>query len=133
MFVIFMRNVGVIPMSKTIVREKFRDFFKGRLSFEEELEIKDAYSSLYAILIDADVFTPAYLTRFSQGFTIEELSEIYGAPIEDIKNSLGYAYELFGEVLQLDDSMIVRRVDKELRPSASRVLSKIYSEFLEIE
>lgn len=133
MCVISMTNVGVVSMSKTIVREKLRDFFKGKLSFEEQLEIKDAYSSLYALFIDKDVFIPAYLTRFSQGFSLDELSEIYGASTDDIRESLRYAYDLLGEVLQLDDEMVVRRIDQELRGSASRVLTRIYFGFVEIE
>lgn len=43
-------------MSKAIVREKFKDFFKGKLSIEEQSEIKDAYAAIYGLLIDYDVF-----------------------------------------------------------------------------
>jgi hypothetical protein len=120
-------------MSKAIVREKFKDFFKGKLSLEEETEIRDAYKSIYALLIDKDIFAVPYLIRYSQGYTVEEISEIYGSDIEDIKNSLKYTFVIFGEVLQLDDAMIVRRIDKPLRAAASNVLNRIYEDFVEIE
>jgi hypothetical protein len=125
-------NVGV-HMSKAIVREKFKDFFKGKLSLEEETEIRDAYKSIYALLIDKDIFSISYLIRYSQGYTIEEISEIYGADSEDIKISLKFTFAIFGEVLQLDDDMIVRRIDKPLRVAAANVLKRIYEEFVEIE
>jgi hypothetical protein len=120
-------------MSKAIVREKFKDFFKGKLSLEEETEIRDAYKSIYALLIDKDIFSISYLIRYSQGYTIEEISEIYGADSEDIKISLKFTFAIFGEVLQLDDDMIVRRIDKPLRVAAANVLKRIYEEFVEIE
>jgi hypothetical protein len=120
-------------MSKAIVREKFKDFFKGRLSIEEETEIRDAYKSIYALLIDKDVFSISYLIKYSQGYSPEEISEIYGSDVEDIKESLKYTYVIFGEVLQLDDEMIVRRLDTPLRRAATKVLQKIYDEFTEIE
>ncbi len=120
-------------MSKAIVREKFKDFFKGRLSLEEETEIRDAHQAIYGLLIDKDVFSIPYLIKYSQGYTVEELSEIYGSEVEDIKDSLKYTYALFGEVLQLDDAMIIRRIDVPLRVAAAKVLNRIYEDFVEIE
>jgi hypothetical protein len=120
-------------MSKAIVREKFKDFFKEKLSLEEEAEIRDAYKSIYSLLIDKDVFSVSYLVRHSQGYSIDEISEIYGADVEDIKDSLKYTYGIFGEVLQLDDAMIVRRIDVPLREAAAKVLKRIYEDFVEIE
>jgi hypothetical protein len=120
-------------MSKAIVREKFKDFFKEKLSLEEEAEIRDAYKSVYGLLIDKDVFSIPYLVRYSKGYTVGEISEIYGAEVEDIKSSLKYTYALFGEVLQLDDAMIVRRIEVPLRAAAAKVLNRIYEDFVEIE
>lgn len=120
-------------MSKAIVREKFKDFFKGKLSLEEETEIRDAYKSVYGLLIDKDVFSIPYLIKYSQGYTVEEMSEIYGSDADEIKDSLKFTYALFGEVLQLDDAMIIRRIDIPLRSAAAKVLNRIYEEFTEIE
>ena len=120
-------------MSKAIVREKFKDFFKGKLSVEEQSEIKDAYAAIYGLLIDYDVFSIPYLVRYSQGYTIPEIAEIYGSTEATIRETLHYTYSLFGEVLQLDDEMIARRVDKPMRTAAANVLHRIYTEFLEIE
>lgn len=125
-------DVGV-NMSKAIVREKFKDFFKGRLSIEEQAEIKDAYSALYGILVDYDVFSISYLIKYSQGYTIPELCEMYGTTEADIQKTLKYTYALFGELLSLDDEMLLRRVEKPVRVAATAVLERIYSEFLEIE
>jgi len=132
MSVILKISVGV-NMSKAIVREKFKDFFKGKLSVEEETEIRDAYKAVYGLLIEKDIFSISYLIRYSQGYSPEEMSEIYGADVADIKDSLKYTYALFGELLQLDDAMIVRRLDVPLRKAAANVLNKIYEEFVEIE
>ena len=120
-------------MSKAIVREKFKDFFKGRLSIEEETEIREAHKAAYGLLIDKDVFSIPYLIRYSQGYTILEISEIYGSEPADIKDSLKYTYGLFGELLQLDDAMVVRRVDVPHRDAAAKVLNRIYEDFVEIE
>lgn len=125
-------SVGV-KMSKAIVREKFKDFFKGKLSVEEEAEIRDAYKSIYGLLIDKDVFAVPYLIKYSQGYTVDEMSEIYGSDPGEIKDSLKYTYAIFGELLQLDDAMVVRRVDAPLRGAAARVLTRIYEDFVEIE
>jgi hypothetical protein len=120
-------------MSKAIVREKFKDFFKGKLPVEEETEIRDAYKAVYGLLMDEDVFSVPYLIKYSQGYSIEEISEIYGTSTSEIKNTLRFTYIIFGEVLQLDDSMIVRKVDPPLRKAAGKVLDRIFEEFMEIE
>lgn len=120
-------------MSKAIVREKFKDFFKGRLSIEEEAEIRDAYKSIYGLLIDKNVFSIPYLIKYSQGYSIDEMAEMYGSDTEDIRDSLKYTYAIFGEVLQLDDAMVVRKVDVPLRGAAAKVLNRIYEDFVEIE
>lgn len=120
-------------MSKAIVREKFKDFFKGKLSIEEEAEIRDAYKSIYGLLIDKDVFAVPYLIKYSQGYTVDEMSEMYGSDPDEIKDSLKYTYAIFGELLQLDDAMVVRRVDAPLRGAAAKVLNRIYEDFVEIE
>lgn len=120
-------------MSKAIVREKLKDFFKGRLPFEEVLEIQEAYKSLYGLIMEYDSLSVVYLLRYSTGYSIEELSEMFGTSAESVIKSLHYTYILFGEVLQLDDNMIIRRVDKPLQKAAKSVLYKIYTEFVEIE
>jgi len=120
-------------MSKLVVREKLRDFYKNRLSFEEELEIKDAYESLYGLLVDVNLLAPAILTRYSEGYSIEELSTMYGVDQEEIIQTLHTCFALIGEVLQLDDALIVRRVQKPLQDSAKSLLSKMYKELTEID
>lgn len=120
-------------MSKLVVREKLRDFCKNRLSFEEALEIKDAYESLYGLLLDCHLFAPAILTRYSEGYSIEELSTMYGLEQEEIITILHTCFSLIGEVLQLDDALIVRRVQKPLQDSAKNLLSKMYKELTEID
>lgn len=128
-----MIDVGVMKMSKTIVREKLRDYYKDSLSFEEVLEVKDALRSLYGIFIEYDVFAPAYLYRYSIGYSCEELSQIYDQPVENVRKSLRYCYALLGEVLQLDDEMLIRRVSKPLKETAADILRRIYDDFTEVE
>lgn len=120
-------------MSKLVVREKLRDFFKNRLNFEEALEIKDAYESLYGLLVDLHPFAPAILTRYSEGYSIEELKEIYGLTSEETIEILHACFSLLGEVLQLDDALIVRRVQKPLQESARNLLFRMYKELTEID
>jgi hypothetical protein len=120
-------------MSKLVVREKLRDFYKNRLSFEEELEIKDAYESLYGILLDVHPFAPPILTRYSEGYYLDELSEMYGLTQEEVIGILHSCFALIGEVLQLDDAVIVRRVQKSLQDSARTLFSRMYKELTEIE
>jgi hypothetical protein len=128
-----MIDVGVKVMSKTIVREKLRDYYKEGLSFEERLEVKDALDSLYGVFIEYDAFANVYLYRYSIGYTCEELADTYGQTVEDIRNTLRYCFALLGEVLQLDDEMIVRRVHKPLKETAANILHRIYNEFTEVE
>lgn len=132
MFVIFTIDVGV-AMSKLIVREKLRDLYKNRLTTEEMLEIKDAYSSLYGLFIEHHPFAPIFITKYAEGYSIEELSESYDTSTTEIMETLRYCYSLFGEVLQLDDASVVRKIDKALRPTAQSLLSKMYVEFQEVE
>lgn len=120
-------------MSKAIVREKFKDFFKGRLPFEEVIEIQDAYKAIYGMMVEYDSLGPVYLVRYSTGYSIDELATMFGSSTESVTKSLHYTYVLFGEVLQLDDSMIIRRINKPLQRAAKSVLYKIYTEFGEIE
>jgi hypothetical protein len=120
-------------MSKAIVREKFKDFFKGRLPFEEVIEIQEAYKAIYGLMIEYDSLAPVYLVRYSTGYSIEELADMFGSSTESVIKALHHTYVLFGEVLQLDDSMIIRRIQKPLQTAAKSVLYKIYIEFGEIE
>lgn len=120
-------------MSKTIVREKFRDFFKDKLPFEEVIEIQDAYKSVYGVLIEKDALAPFYLVRYSIGYSPEEIAEMVGSFTQEVQDTLLFTFTVLGEVLQLDDAMIVRRVDKPLRTAAEGVLTKIYENFVEIE
>lgn len=120
-------------MSKTIVREKFRDFYKGKLSFEEVVEIQAAYQSVYGLLVERSALAPFYLVRYSIGYSPEEIAEMVGAMTQEVQDTLLYTFAVLGEVLQLDDAMIIRRVDKPLRIAAQDVLTKIYENFVEIE
>lgn len=126
-------KIGAGIMSKAIVREKFRDFFKGRLSFEEQTEIRDAFKSLYGIITEYDALAAPYLVKYSEGFLIGEIAELYGTDPESVKTTLLYSFALFGEVLQLDDDMLVRRLDKPLQAVAATIFQRIYREFVEIE
>jgi hypothetical protein len=125
--------VGGKKVSKTIVREKIRDFFKGKLSFEEVVEIQEAYKSVYGVLVDRSALAPFYLVRYSIGYSPEEIAEMVGATTQDVKDVLLFTFAVLGEMLQLDDAMIVRKVDKPLRLAAQDVLDKIYLTFTEVE
>lgn len=120
-------------MSKTIVREKFRDFYKGKLSFEEVVEIQEAYKSIYGILIEKSALAPFYLVRYSVGYSPEEIADMVGTTTADVTDTLLFTFAVLGEVLQLDDAMVIRRIDKPLRTAAQDVLNKIYQNFVEIE
>lgn len=126
-------NVGEKKVSKTIVREKFRDFYKGRLSFEEVVEIQEAYRSVYGILVERNALAPFYLMRYSIGYSPEEIAEMVGSYTKDVQDTLLFMFAILGEVLQIDDALIIRRVDKPLRSAAQDVLTKIYENFVEIE
>ena len=120
-------------MSKTLVREKIKDFFKGRLSFEEVFEIQEAYKSVYGVLVDRSALAPFYLVRYSIGYNPEEIAQMVGATTQDVQEVLLFTFAVLGEVLQLDDAMIVRKLDKPLRIAAQDVLDKIYLTFTEVE
>jgi hypothetical protein len=125
--------VGGKKVSKTIVREKIRDFFKGRLSFEEVVEIQEAYKSVYGVLVDRSALAPFYLVRYSIGYSPEEIAEMVGSTTQDVQDVLLFTFSVLGEMLQLDDAMIIRKVDKPLRLAAQDVLNKIYLTFTEVE
>lgn len=120
-------------MSKTIVREKLIDLYKNKLSFEEVIEIQDAYKSIYGILVEKSALAPFYLVRYSTGYTTSEIAEFVGTTPQDVEDVLLFTYSLLGELLQLDDATIVRKVDKPLRRAAGDVLNRIYENFTEIE
>lgn len=126
-------NVGEKKVSKTIVREKFRDFYKGRLSFEEVVEIQEAYKSVYGILVERNALSPFYLMRYSIGYSPEEIAEMVGSYTQDVQDTLLFTFAILGEVLQIDDALVIRRIDKPLRSAAQDVLTKIYENFVEIE
>jgi hypothetical protein len=125
--------VGGKKVSKTIVREKIRDFFKDKLSFEEVVEIQEAYKSVYGVLVDRSALAPFYLVRYSIGYSPEEIAEMVGATTQDVQDVLLFTFSVLGEMLQLDDAMVVRKVDKPLRTAAQDVLNKIYLTFTEVE
>lgn len=120
-------------MSKTIVREKLKDYFKEGLSFEERLEVSDALESLYGVFIDQNAFAPAYLYRYSIGYSCAEIAEMYDHTVESVQTSLWYCYSLLGEALQLDDEMLVRKVKHPLKEVAEDILHRIYTNFTEVE
>ncbi len=126
-------SVGGKKVSKTLVREKIKDFFKGRLSFEEVIEIQEAYKSVYGVLVDRSALAPFYLVRYSIGYSPEEIAQMVGATTQDVQEVLLFTFAVMGEVLQLDDAMIVRKLDKPLRIAAQDVLDKIYLTFTEVE
>jgi hypothetical protein len=120
-------------MSKAIVREKFRDFFKGKLSFEERTEIREAFNSLYGIITEYDALAAPYLVKYSEGYLTQEIAQMYGTDESSVKETLLYTFSLFGEVLQLDDEILLKRLDKPLRSVAATIFQKIYREFVEVE
>lgn len=120
-------------MSKAIVREKLRDYFKEGLSFEERLEVKEALGSLYGVFVDHNAFAPAYLYRYSIGYSCEEIADLYGHTVDEVQRTLHYCYALLGEVLQLDDEMLIRKVQKPLKEVAEDILNRIYTNFTEVE
>jgi hypothetical protein len=126
-------SVGGKKVSKTLVREKIKDFFKGRLSFEEVIEIQEAYKSVYGVLVDRSALAPFYLVRYSIGYSPEEIAQMVGSTTQDVQEVLLFTFAVLGEVLQLDDAMIVRKLDKPLRIAAQDVLNKIYLTFTEVE
>lgn len=119
-------------MSKLIVREKLRDLFKNMVSAEEALEIKDALDSLYGLFLTRNPFLTPMLIRYAEGFTVDELAIKFDMPREEVGDHLRYAYALLGELLSLDDAIVIRRVDPLQREVAATILNSIYIEDKEL-
>lgn len=127
-----LKTVAGVQMSKLIVREKLRDLYKSVLSVEETLEIKEAISALYPVLLERELFLPPMLDRYCQGYTISDLAERYTFSEEVVAGHLRFAYELLGDLLQLDDAIVVRKVEQPLRETAATILQNIYIEGREL-
>jgi hypothetical protein len=131
MSVISTKNVGE-KMSKLIVREKLRDYFKHRVTAEEAVEIKDALKSMYGFIIDIHPFAMAFIVRYSHGYTVDEISEMFGIERAEVVRVMQVAYAILGDVLELDDASVVRKAPLILRQTAADILAKIYEEFREL-
>lgn len=130
-FVIFMRSAGE-KMSKLIVREKLRDLFKNMLSVEESLEVKEAISDLYGVFLDKDPFLAPMLIRHAEGYSVEEISEHYAVSREQTQSMLEYAYGLLGDLLMLDDAIVLRRIPQGQKEAAAKILDLLYREGTEL-
>jgi len=119
-------------MSKLIVREKLRDYFKHKVSAEEAVEIKDALKSMYGLILDVHPFAMAFIIRYSSGYTVDEISQAFGIDRPEVIRIMHTAYAILGDVLELDDASVVRKAPPILRQTAADILTKIYEEFREL-